>query len=143
MDIQSALIDRIHAKLVKHGATKRTKTIYEDVINSSSNIVETEIETPITDNFRLSVVVFHDRFEIGIGLVGIGEYTSEFLSSPEFTVYSENIRYEPARPTFDPESIISNIYEMHRSIRLSFNKFEKHLKKVRKSCGLIPIHGKR
>ena len=125
MDLESILMERIHAKFVKYNGVMRASVL----------------EVPISDDFAFFVSVLNDKITVELGTLEYNHWKKR--SEVSGNIDKIIIKFEPARPTFDPEMIIKNLVEMYRSILLAVNKFYKYAKIINKNCGNIPIHGKR
>ena len=98
------------------------------------------IEVPLSDDLDFHVELHDSTIQVSIGTKATNywRHKKEHHSIIDKIVF----QYEAARPSFEPEKIITNLLKMYEALRLSFNKFYKHAKIINKSCGNIPIHGK-
>lgn len=124
MDLESVILDRLLAKFVK----------YNGVLDGDA------IKVPLTDDFDFCVVVCDKTIIISLGTEETNWHGDKKHNS---IIDATIIKFEPSRPTFDPEKAIDNVVEMFKSLRLAINKFYKHAKIINKSCGNKPIHGSR
>jgi len=127
------LMERIHAKLIKYNGVLHKSKMGKGVKEGKAGAQT--IEVPVTSDVSFQIIIEDNYIDIDLEMTKTNK--NSWQSIKNYIVYERRIEFEPSRIQFDPEKVIANIVKMYESIRLVFNMFNRHIKRIEKASGSI------